>query len=93
MIVLSCNNISKTYVIDKILEGVSFTVENGDKIGLIGPNGSGKTTLFNILMGDISKDEGEIYIHKDLSIGYLKQHTDINSDRTVIEECVEYLNL
>ena len=46
MIVLSCNNISKSYGIDEILKNISFTVENRDKIGLIGLNGSGKTTAF-----------------------------------------------
>lgn len=89
MIVLSCNNISKTYVVDKILEDISFTIEDGDKIGLIGLNGSGKTTLLNILVGNISKDEGEIYVQKDLKIGYLRQHTDMNSDKTIFQECLE----
>ncbi len=66
MIVLSCSNISKAYGINSILENISFTIENGDKIGLIGLNGSGKTTLFNILAKEISSDSGNIYIQKDL---------------------------
>lgn len=89
MIVLSCNNISKTYVVDKILENISFTIEEKDKIGLIGLNGSGKTTLFNILVGDIPKDNGDIYVQKDLNIGYLRQHMDIKSDKTIFEECIQ----
>lgn len=88
MQVLSCNNISKTYIIDTILEDISFTVENGDKIGVIGLNGSGKTTLFNILNGDISQDSGDIYIQRGLTIGYLKQHTKIESDKTIFQECL-----
>ncbi len=89
MIVLSCNNISKTYVVDPVLEDISFTVESGEKIGLIGLNGSGKTTLFNILSGEIEKDSGSIFIQKDLKVGYLKQHTNIISDKTIFNECLE----
>ena len=89
MIVLSCSNISKAYVVDEILKDISFTVEYGDKIGIIGLNGSGKTTLFNILAGETPKDKGEIYIQKDLTIGYLKQHTEIASNNTIFEECLQ----
>ncbi|MDR7869414.1 MAG: ABC-F family ATP-binding cassette domain-containing protein [Tissierellaceae bacterium] len=89
MPVLSCSNLTKSYIVDTILEGVSFTVEPGDKIGVIGLNGTGKTTLFNILSGDVSKDSGEIYIQKDLVIGYLKQHVKIDSENTVYEECLD----
>lgn len=89
MPVLSCSNITKSYIIDTILEDISFTVEAGDKIGLIGPNGSGKTTLFNIISGNIQKDSGDIYVQRDLVIGYLKQHVNIISQNTVFEECLE----
>lgn len=89
MPVLSCSNITKSYIVDTILEGVSFTVEPGDKIGLIGLNGSGKTTLFNILSGHISQDEGDIYIQKDLAIGHLQQHIKIDSTKTIYEECLD----
>ncbi len=89
MLVLSCSNITKTYVIDTILDSLSFTVEDGDKIGVIGLNGSGKTTLFNILSGEIQQDSGDIYIQKDIKVGYLKQHTKIESNKTVFDECLE----
>ena len=89
MLVLSCSNIIKTYVIDTILDGLSFTVEDGDKIGVIGLNGSGKTTLFNILSGEVHQDSGDIYIQKDVKIGYLKQHTKIESNKNVFDECLE----
>ena len=89
MPVLSCSNICKTYIVDKILDKISFSVEDGDKIGVIGLNGSGKTTLFNILAGNLSKDSGEIYIQKDLKIGYLEQHTSIESSKSVYDECLE----
>ncbi len=89
MIVLSCSNISKSYGINSVLEDISFTIDNKDKIGLIGLNGSGKTTLFNILAGEDLEDNGNIYVQKDLKIGYLKQHTDVESNITVFEECLE----
>lgn len=86
MLVLSCSNLSKSYGIDPILEDISFNVEDGDKIGVVGLNGAGKTTLFNILAGKLSKDSGDIYIQKDIKIGYLKQNTSIESDLTVFNE-------
>ena len=89
MPVLSCSNICKTYIVDTILDKVSFSVEDGDKIGVIGLNGSGKPTLFNILAGNISKDSGDIYIQKDLKIGYLEQHTNIESSKSIYEECLQ----
>ncbi|NLC03433.1 MAG: ABC-F family ATP-binding cassette domain-containing protein, partial [Tissierellia bacterium] len=89
MPVLSCSNISKTYIVDTILDKISFSVEDGDKIGVIGLNGSGKTTLFNILAGNIHEDSGQVYIQKDLKIGYLEQHTSIESSKSIYEECLE----
>lgn len=89
MIILSCNNISKSYGTDEILKDISFTVEDRDKIGLIGLNGSGKTTLFNILSGETYMDNGKIYFQKDLKIGYLKQHTNIKSNDSIFDECLK----
>lgn len=89
MSVLSCNNLSKTFIIDTILDSISFTVEEGDKIGVIGLNGSGKTTLFNILSGNIYPDSGDYFIRKEVKIGYLEQHTKIDSDETVYMECLK----
>lgn len=89
MIVLSCSNLSKSFVVKPILEDVSFSINKGEKVGVVGLNGSGKTTLFNIISGEISNDSGQIYVQKDLKIGYLKQHTSIDSNKTIFEECLE----
>ncbi len=90
MSVLSCSNITKTFILNTILDGISFTVEDGDKIGgVIGLNGSGKTTLLNILAGEINKDNGDIFVQKGLKIGYLKQHVKIDSTKTIYEDCLE----
>ncbi len=86
MIVLSCNNISKAYIVDNIIENISFTINDNEKIGLIGLNGAGKTTLFNVLTGELDYDSGEIVIPKNKKISYLKQNTKIESDNTIYEE-------
>jgi ATPase components of ABC transporters with duplicated ATPase domains len=88
VLVLSASNITKSYVDKKILENISFFVEEKDKIGLLGLNGAGKTTLFEIISGNVEPDSGEIFIKSTMKIGYLKQHTKVDSDLTMYEECL-----
>lgn len=88
MIALSCSNITKSYGIDVILKDISFTIETGDRIGLIGRNGAGKSTLFKIITGELSNDSGDIYKAKDLTIGYLEQAPEIESDENLFEYCL-----
>ncbi|MBM7561353.1 ABC-F family ATP-binding cassette domain-containing protein [Fusibacter tunisiensis] len=87
MIAISCKDIQKIYGIDEILAGINFTINTGDKIGLIGVNGAGKTTLIKILTGIESKDAGDIFIGKDLTIGYLEQNTRIDSEISAFDYC------
>ncbi|MEG0180620.1 MAG: ABC-F family ATP-binding cassette domain-containing protein [Terrisporobacter sp.] len=89
MIVLSCNNLYKSFGIDSILENICFTVNEGDKIGIIGVNGTGKTTLMKIISGEYGYDEGDIYTSKDCEIGYLEQNTNFHSNNTILEEVLE----
>ena len=89
MIALSCTNISKAYGIDDILEDISFTVSARDKVGLIGVNGAGKTTLMKILMGIESKDSGDIFIAKEMTIGYLEQNTNLDISASAFDYCEE----
>lgn len=86
MIVLSANNLTKTYGTDVIIEKASFHLNDGDKVGIIGRNGAGKTTLLNMLTGQLSCDEGEFFVSQNTRIGYLKQRDNFNSERTVMEE-------
>lgn len=86
MIVLSANEISKIYGVDTILENVSFHVNQGDRIGIVGANGAGKSTLLKILAGEMSHDGGNYFISQNTKIGYLKQHDNFQSSSTVIEE-------
>lgn len=86
MIILSCNNINKSFGIDLILENISFTVNEGDKIGLVGINGTGKTTLFKIISSEYGYDSGDIYISKHTEIGYLEQNTNFQSQNNILNE-------
>ena len=86
MIVLSANNLTKTYGTDVIIEKASFHLNDGDKVGIIGRNGAGKTTRLNMLTGQLSCDEGEFFVSQNIRIGYLKQRDNFNSERTVMEE-------
>lgn len=87
MISISCSNITKYYGVDLILDEVSFSLNDGDRVGLIGDNGSGKTTLFNILTGEIPYDSGEVFLSKNKSIGYLKQKNNYDTNLSIYEAC------
>ncbi len=89
MIVLSCSNISKSYVVDTILDKITFSLNDNEKVGLVGLNGAGKSTLFNILCGRISMDSGEMFLSKDYKIGYLEQHTQLESDKSIFDEVMD----
>lgn len=86
MIILSANDVTKTYGTDVIIEKISFHVNAGDRVGIIGLNGAGKTTLLNMIAGDLPCDEGSIFISGDTTIGYLRQKDVFVSDNTVIAE-------
>lgn len=97
MIVLGVKNIKKSYGIDVILNNVSFNVNEGEKIGIIGANGEGKSTLFKILTKTLSPDEGDIFIDKNKSLGYLSQTLNLDSTNTIYSEMLsvfeELINL
>lgn len=86
MIVLSGKDIKKSYGIDIILENVSFTVQENDKVGIVGANGAGKSTLFKLITGNLDRDEGEVFIGKNIRLGYMSQDFDFDSDNTVWDE-------
>jgi ATP-binding cassette subfamily F protein 3 len=86
MIILSGKNIKKSYGIDVILENISFTVQENDKIGIVGVNGVGKSTLFKIITGDLEKDIGDIYIGKNMTIGYMSQDFSFESSNNILDE-------
>ena len=86
MIVVSAKDLTKAYGTDVILDKVSFHINKGDRVGIIGINGAGKTTLLKMLTGELACEEGDAFISNDLQIGYLKQDAGFDSEKTVIEE-------
>ncbi len=87
--ILACQNISKSYGTDEILKNVSFHIEAGEKVAILGINGAGKTTLLKIIIGIETADSGQVIIAKDTEVGYLSQHQDISFDNTVYGEMLE----
>lgn len=89
MIVLSVNGLTKSFLSENILENVTFSISDRDKVGIVGDNGSGKTTLFNLLIKDLSADSGDINFVKNINLSILKQNISYTSDKSVYEECLE----
>lgn len=87
--ILSCQNISKSYGTDEILKKVSFHIEANEKAAIVGINGAGKSTLLKIIMQEISPDEGEVVVAKDKTVGYLAQYQDSTGHKTIYEEVLE----
>ena len=83
---LACRNLAKTFVDRPVLKGGYFHIEEKEKAAIVGINGAGKSTLLNLITGRLAPDEGEIILTKGKSLGYLTQHQDLTTDKTVYEE-------
>ena len=86
---ININQIGVSFGGETLFSDISFRINPGDRIGLIGKNGAGKTTLLKLLAGEINADEGEIAREKGVRTGYLKQDIDFEKGRTVLEEAYE----
>ena len=86
MIILSAQHIAKSFGVNAVLRDVSLTVQQGDRIGLVGVNGCGKSTLMRILAGLDAQDGGEISLVRGLRVGYLAQQNMVTSGETVCDE-------
>ena len=87
MIVISANNLTKEYDgSNLVLNKVSFAINKGERVGIIGINGAGKSTLLKILSGQLPHEGGDFFVSSELRTGYLEQDGGFDSDRTVIEE-------
>lgn len=84
--ILSCNNINKSFGTDVILTNCSFNIEEHEKAALIGINGAGKSTLLKIITGDEPADSGLVTLSKNKTLGYLAQEQNLNSDNTIYDE-------
>ena len=87
--ILSCQNISKSFGTDEILKNVSFHIEANEKAAIVGINGAGKSTLIKIIMQKETPDTGEVILAKDATIGYLAQYQDVSGHRTIYEEVLD----
>ncbi len=86
MILLTLQNIGKSFVMNEVLRDVSLTLQAGSRMGLVGVNGSGKSTLFRIISGDMAPDSGTVSLVKGTRVGVLTQDADIQSDLTIQQE-------
>lgn len=87
--ILACNNICKAFGTDQILSNVSFHINDREKAAIVGINGAGKSTLLKIIMQQMQADDGEVTFAKGATIGYLPQHQNLSSEKTIYEELLE----
>lgn len=83
--ILSCQNISKSFGSDDILKDISFQVNEGDKLAIVGSNGAGKSTLLKIITGELEADQGTVVFAKGTTVGYLAQYQGAETDGTIYE--------
>ena len=94
--IINAQGISKSFGANPLFQNVSFTVSEGDRIGLIGPNGSGKSTLLRILAGEVRPDSGEIAVRKRIRLTYVEQDSTFkpgDTVRTVAESAMDRAGL
>jgi ATP-binding cassette subfamily F protein uup len=94
--ILNAQKLSKSYGAAPLFQNVSFTVAEGDRVGLIGPNGSGKSTLMRVLAGSVNPDSGEVVLRKHTRLSYVEQESRFDPDvtvRTVISQALVRANV
>ena len=84
--IMTASHIAKAYGTDIILKDVTLGVKERQCVALVGPNGAGKSTVLKIIAKELSSDSGEVHLAKDTTIGYLAQHSSVDSEKTVYEE-------
>ena len=86
MAILTVNNITQSFGEETVLRGVTFELQKGERVGLVGVNGSGKTTLFKVLTGEYTRDTGSVVFGKDTVLGYMEQHVCRDLEKTAFDE-------
>lgn len=89
--ILSLSGVAYGYGTVSILRGVTFHVEEGDRIGVVGVNGSGKTTLLSLISGDLAPDEGTVSVRGDKTVGILRQNDTFNTDSSVPDTVLDQM--
>ena len=87
---LDVQNLSKSFGADIMFNNISFSIAEGQKIGLVGQNGTGKSTLLQILTGHESKDDGKIIYTNDIRVGYLEQQPKFDPQESVLDACFNH---
>ena len=86
---LNAHDITVSFSGEELFSGITFKLNAGDRIGLVGKNGAGKSTLLKIVAGEQEYDRGSMAFDKEISLGFLKQDIDFEEGRTVIEEAYQ----
>lgn len=86
MTAISLSDVCLEFGTDVILNKVSFSLNEGDKLGIVGVNGAGKSTLFKIIRGEYTPTDGSVFISKDKTVGMLEQNSGLEGENTVLEE-------
>lgn len=86
MAILTVNNIQQSFGEEVILQNITFEMQKGERVGLVGVNGSGKTTLFKVLTGEYTPDTGSVVFSKETVLGYMEQHVCRDFHKTAFEE-------
>lgn len=89
MIILQANNVSKSFGAEPILTDIKLEVKANEKVAIVGKNGVGKSTLLKMMTGEFPHDSGDIIIPKDVTIGYLAQHTGLESEKSIWQEMID----
>jgi ATP-binding cassette subfamily F protein uup len=87
---VSVENLTKSYGVKPLFQGISFHISEGDKIALVAKNGSGKSTLLRILSGKETPDDGSVWIHKDVTVALFEQDPQFLEDLSVLENIFHY---
>lgn len=89
MISISCDSVTLAFGTDVVLENITFALNEGDKLGIVGVNGAGKSSLFRVITGEYTAEHGEVYIARGKRVGMLDQNLRLESSRTVLEEAMQ----
>ena len=85
---LQVENLTKSFGVNSLFDDINFTINEGNKVGLIAKNGTGKSTLLSIIAGDDTPDDGKLIFKNDVTIGYLKQLPQFEPHLSVIDTCL-----
>ncbi|MCK5814795.1 MAG: ABC-F family ATP-binding cassette domain-containing protein, partial [Flavobacteriaceae bacterium] len=86
---LNIHNITVSFSGEDLFSGITFRLNGGNRVGLVGKNGAGKSTLLKVISGDLEYDSGTMAFEKDVRIGFLRQDIDFIEGRTILEEAYE----